>query len=81
MDMCRWLDTKEVQEFLENCRSKKVNRLFLYYAKEQCQPWYEELDNADIEMGSGKRTIIEGGTYLPEYQLTVDHELVDNPYL
>lgn len=81
MDMCRWLNPKEVQGLLEDCKSKKVNRLFLYYAEDQCQPWYKKLDRTKIEVGSGKRTIVEGGTYLPEYQLTVSHELVDNPYL
>ena len=65
-----------VQELLESCTSIKVKRLFLYMAKKSKQPWLEYLNLEQIDLGSGKRSLFPGGTYVPEYQITLPRELI-----
>ena len=64
-----------VQNLLEACTSIKVKRLFLYLADKAEHEWlnYLKLDNVDL--GSGKRSIVRGGVYIPKYQITVPRDL------
>ena len=64
-----------VQKLLEACTSIKVKRLFLYLADKAGHEWlnYVKLDNVDL--GSGKRSIVSGGVYIPKYQIIVPKEL------
>ncbi len=65
-----------VQELLESCTSIKVKRLFLYMAKKSKQPWLEYVNLEKVHLGSGKRNLVPGGVYSPEYQLTLPRELI-----
>lgn len=71
---------KHVQELLEQCTSIKVKRLFLYLAKKAGHAWYEMLNLANLDLGSGKRKLVDHGLYIPEFKITVPKELV-NGYL
>jgi len=64
-----------VQALLEACKSVKVKRLFLYLAEKAGHDWFKYLDLKKVGLGSGKRSIVEGGIYVPKYQITVPKEL------
>jgi len=69
------LQPEEVQALLENCRSIKVKRLFLYMADKAGHEWLEYMYGTNIELGKGKRSIIRNGTYENGYGITVPKEL------
>lgn len=69
------LRPKEVQKLLEACNSVKVKRLFLFLADKAGHSWLDHVDIKNIELGTGKRSIIKGGVYIPKYQITVNKEL------
>ncbi|MFS2221978.1 type IV toxin-antitoxin system AbiEi family antitoxin [Pantoea sp. B65] len=64
-----------VQKLLEGCSSVKVKRLFLYLADKAGHEWFNHIDLDKIDLGAGKRAIVKGGVYIPEYQITVPKEL------
>lgn len=66
---------KQVQTLLEQSRSKKVNRLFLYIAERAGHSWFQYLDLKKIDLGKGKRSIVKGGVYIDKYQITIPKEL------
>ncbi|GAI90992.1 unnamed protein product, partial [marine sediment metagenome] len=59
------------QELLENCRSAKVKRLFLWSAETVGHTWFGRLDSARVDLGKGKRQIYKGGQFNHQYQITV----------
>ena len=69
------LKPSTVQQLLEHCKSVKVKRLFLYLAEKADHAWVKYINPEEIELGSGKRSIIKGGVYNVKYQMTVDKEL------
>ena len=60
-----------VQELLENCRSAKVKRLFLWSAETLGHEWFLRLDTSRIDLGKGKRQVYKGGHFNQRYQITV----------
>lgn len=60
-----------VQELLEKCTSIKVKRLFLYMAEKLNHPWLKFLDLSKVDLGKGKRSLVNGGVYVAKYQMTV----------
>lgn len=64
-----------VQELLEQCKSVKVKRLFLYLAEKCGHEWVRHLKLEKIHLGSGKRAIVQGGAFSTKYQITVNREL------
>jgi hypothetical protein len=69
------LSPKQVQALLENCRSVKVKRLFLYMAEKAKHTWVAYLDKEKIDLGNGKRSIVKNGAYVDKYGITVPKEL------
>lgn len=63
-----------VQQLLEECNSVKVKRLFLYIAEKQNHAWLQELNMESINLGSGKRVIVEDGVLDKKYNITVPKE-------
>jgi len=63
-----------VQKLLELCNSIKVKRLFMFMADKHNHPWMNQLDLSKIDLGSGKRVIIENGTLDKKYNITVPEE-------
>ncbi|EOR95359.1 hypothetical protein ADIARSV_1471 [Arcticibacter svalbardensis MN12-7] len=71
------LRPSSVQELLESCSSVKVKRLFLFMAKKVAHSWYKHINLSKIDLGKGKRSILPGGIYVPEFEITVPKELID----
>ena len=65
----------QVQILLEECRSIKVKRLFLYLAEKAGHDWFQYLDLEKVDLGKGKRSVIKGGVFVKKYQITVPKEL------
>lgn len=65
------LRPKELQELLQDCRSVRVKRLFLWMAKDCGHPWLKYVDIAKVDLGSGKRVVFKGGALDRELLITV----------
>ncbi len=66
-----------IQNLLENCRSIKVKRLFLYMSEQHNYFWFNDLDLDRIDLGMGKRVIIKSGAFNKKYQITVPRVMQD----
>jgi hypothetical protein len=71
------LRPRRLQPLLEQCRSVKVKRVFLFLARYHGHSWYQRLDPDSIDFGKGKRQLIPGGRLDKEFQITVPEELAD----
>ncbi len=60
-----------VQYLLENCRSIKVKRVFLWSAEKTGHEWFQRLELSRIKLGNGKRQIYKGGRFNRKYGITV----------
>lgn len=76
VEMLTTLRPKVLQELLEQCRSIRVKRLFLYLADKAGHLWFTRLDRSRIGHGKGKRVIGTGGVLVPDYELVLPNELV-----
>jgi hypothetical protein len=66
-----------VQELLENCKSVKIKRLFLFMAEKAEHAWLKYLDLSNIDLGTGKRAIVKNGVYNAKYQISLPRDLVN----
>lgn len=69
---------KTVQLLLESCESIKVKRMFLFMAEKIGHTWIKHIVKDRINLGSGKRSLIANGVYVPEFKITVPKELIEN---
>lgn len=69
------LRPSSTQTLLEECTSVKVKRLFLYLADKAGHEWFQFINLDNVDLGSGSRSIVEGGVYVSKYQITVPKEL------
>lgn len=70
------LRPKQVQELLEDCKSIKVKRLFLYFAERAGHSWFKYINQTNIDLGSGNRSLTSnGGVLVPKYKLALPQEL------
>ncbi len=69
------LRPERVQELLENCKSVKVKRSFLYLADKSGHAWFRHVNLKAVDLGSGKRSIVKNGVYDSTYKITVPKEL------
>jgi hypothetical protein len=60
-----------VNELLSCCRSLKVKRLFLFLSAHYNYPWVQKIDRSLVDVGKGKRQIVRGGRYNPEFRITI----------
>jgi hypothetical protein len=62
---------------LEQCKSKKVKRLFCFFMDYYNHQWksFVKVDNLDI--GTGKMQIVKGGTLDKKYLITAPKEFID----
>ncbi|WP_337847858.1 type IV toxin-antitoxin system AbiEi family antitoxin domain-containing protein [Sphingomonas sp.] len=72
------LRPKPMQSLLETCASVKVRRLFLYLVERAGLPLMRHLDVEQIDLGSGDRSHVKMGCYVPKYRLLLPRELVSN---
>jgi hypothetical protein len=66
----------QVQTLLEQCKSIKVKRLFLYFAESVGHSWLKYIDTKQIDLGSGVRSLANEGTFVSKYQLVLPKEIV-----
>ncbi len=71
------LSPRRLQVLLEACQSIKVKRLFLFLAERHRHAWFKRLDVTRIDLGSGKRALVESGKYDSKYKITVPQFLMD----
>ena len=64
-----------VQTLLEQCKSIKVKRLFLYFAEKVGHRWFEDLYTSKVGLGRGVRRLVPNGRYAPKYELMLPEEL------
>lgn len=69
------LSPRRLQTLLETCASVKVKRLFLFFADRHRHAWRSRLDVTRVDLGSGKRVLVRGGTLDPGYHITVPSDL------
>ena len=67
----RTLSPRRLQKLLEDCRSIRTKRLFLWFAERHNHAWVKHLDRARINLGRGKRSLVAGGRLDPTYNITV----------
>ncbi|MDR0232205.1 MAG: type IV toxin-antitoxin system AbiEi family antitoxin [Dysgonamonadaceae bacterium] len=77
MEMLNGLRPELMQTLLEECKSVKVKRLFLYMAEKVGHAWLDDLDLSKINLGTGKRAIVKNGVYNAKYQITLPRDLVE----
>ena len=65
------LRAAHVQKLLESCTSVKAKRLFLYLADATGMSWRAALNDARIDLGAGKRQVVDGGRFDARYGITV----------
>jgi hypothetical protein len=66
----------QVQTLLEECKSVKVKRLFLYFAERAGHSWFKYIDTKSIDLGSGVRSFVNDGAFVSKYQIVLPKELV-----
>ena len=69
-----------LQKVLEESKSVKVKRVFLYLAEKVNLPSFKGLNLSKVDLGKGKRVIVEGGELNKKYQITVDRTYEENPF-
>jgi hypothetical protein len=74
MDLAPSLRAPIVQKLLEDCRSIKAKRLFLYTAEKSNHKWFKLIDTRKIELGTGTRQIVKNGTYVKKYDICIPGE-------
>lgn len=61
----------QCQNLLEQCNSIKVKRMFLFLAEYAEHFWLDSIDTSKIDIGNGKRVLVENGAYIEKYKITV----------
>lgn len=61
----------EIHALLGGCKSVRVKRTFLWMAKTCEHPWLKYVDLQDVDLGSGKRVVYQGGMLDRDFQITV----------
>lgn len=69
------LRPKVVQDLLEKCNSVKVKRLFLFMASKARHQWLNFIDQNRIDLGKGDRSVVSGGVYNSDFQISIPKEL------
>jgi hypothetical protein len=69
------LRPQRLMGLLKACTSVKVKRLFLALAERHGHGWFKHLDPAKLDLGSGKRMLVQGGKLHPKYLVTLPADL------
>ena len=67
------LSPRVLNELLQNCTSRKVKRLFLFFANYYSFPWTKHISK-ELELGAGKLQIVKDGNYNKTYMITIPKE-------
>jgi hypothetical protein len=80
MESVLTLRPQVVQRLLENCKSIKVKRVFLFLAKYLELPFFDQLRIDRIYLGSGKRLIAKAGKLDTDFNITVPVKYFEDSY-
>lgn len=69
------LSPRRLQGLLEDCRSVKVKRLFLWFSRRHGFRYLNNIKEDRIDLGSGKRSLVKGGHLDPQYLITVPEDM------
>ena len=69
------LSPRRMTRLLQECRSIKVKRLFLWLAERHRHAWFKRLDRSGLDLGRGKRMLVQGGKLDSKYLITVPRDL------
>lgn len=69
------LRPKVVQQLLESCTSVKAKRLFLYMAEKAGHQWLQFVDQTNIHLGAGDRSLVDNGVYVAKHHISIPREL------
>ena len=69
------LRPRRLQQLLTSCKSVKVKRLFFFLADRHGHRWLKQLNKSAVDLGEGKRHLVQGGKLDRTYQITVPQEL------
>ena len=75
MEQLTSLRAEVVQTLLENIKNQRVKRMFLYMAEKAGHYWFDMLNMDKINLGTSKQQLVENGTYIKKYRITVPKEL------
>ena len=77
MEQLTSLDPVNVQKALGNTSSQRIKRMFLYMAEKAGHYWFDMLDSDSLGISNSKLQLVENGTYISKYKITVPKELHD----
>jgi hypothetical protein len=67
----------QIQSLLEQCKSIKVKRLFLYFSEKAGHAWFKYINTAKIDLGTGVRSLTaDNGMFVAKYQLVLPKESI-----
>ncbi|MDZ7840385.1 MAG: type IV toxin-antitoxin system AbiEi family antitoxin domain-containing protein [Gammaproteobacteria bacterium] len=70
------LSPRRMQRLLQDATSIKVKRLFFFFADRHNHRWLKHISREKIDLGKGKRMIVNGGKFDSKYQITVPKEFI-----
>lgn len=70
------LSPKRVQSLLSRSNAIGTNRIFLFLAHFYDHPWVSRLDETVVNLGAGKRKVVENGLFDSNYQITVPRKFM-----
>ncbi len=75
------LRTELINELLQTCTHIQTKRLFMWFTDRHSHQWSSKLNRNNVDLGSGKRSIIKGGLFDKKYNITVPKEMMQNEEL
>jgi hypothetical protein len=69
----RNLKPNVLQTLLEQCKSIRVKRLFLFLADKRQHAWFKRLNLSKIGLGSGARKITKNGKFDSKYNIVIEN--------
>lgn len=64
-----------LNKLLQESTHIQTKRLFMWFLDRHSHQWVDKIDRDNINLGSGKRTIIKGGAFDKKYNITVPREM------
>lgn len=77
MEQLTSLDPNRIQETLANTTSQSVKRMFLYMAEKAGHYWFDMIDVSTLGLSTSKLQLVENGSYVSKYRITVPKELYE----
>lgn len=71
------LSPKRVQSLLGRSNAIGTNRIFLFLAHFYDHPWVSRVDETAVNLGAGKRKVVDNGKLNRKYQITVPKAFVE----